>query len=83
MFTRGSVHAPVRQRKSPKKDDGASPVEPGEVDRARKGAKKSGKGNPEASDGRGYDSSQRLRSFSVSDDEEKRVKMVKSREKHV
>lgn len=83
MLTMGSVHVYVRQRKSPKKDDSAPAVETGEVTRTRKGAKRKGKGNSVASDESGYDSSQRLRSFSVSDEEERRVKTVKPREKRV
>lgn len=83
MLARGGVHAHVRQRKSPKKDHDALAVKTSEVTKTRKGTKGKWKGNSVASDESGYDSSQRLRGFSVSDEEEKRVKTVKPREKRV
>lgn len=82
IFTRGVVHAHVRLRRSAKKDDGALVVEEkGEVARVGKGEKRKGKGSSVVSNGSGYDSSQRLRSLSVSDEEEKGVKMAKLSER--
>lgn len=61
-----------------KKDDGASAVaEMGEKVGVERGEKRKGKGVSMVSDRDEYDSSLRLRSFSVSDEEEKRVKMAK------
>ncbi|OBT87422.1 hypothetical protein VE02_04686 [Pseudogymnoascus sp. 03VT05] len=82
MFTKGAVYTHVRQRKSARKEDDALAVEElGEVD--RRGEKRKGKGNSVALGRSGYDSSQRLRSFSVSDEEEKKVKVVKLRDRCV
>lgn len=84
MFTKGAVYSHVRQRKAAKKKDGSIVVEETrEVERVERAKKRRGKGNSVASDRSGYDSSQRLTGFSVSDEEEKRVKMVKLRDRHV
>ncbi|KFY72135.1 hypothetical protein V499_07706 [Pseudogymnoascus sp. VKM F-103] len=81
MFTKGAVYSHIRQRKAARKENGAIVVE--ETRGVERGKKRRGKGNSVASDRSGYDSSQRLRSFSVSDEEEKRVKMAKLRDRHV
>lgn len=61
-----------------KKDDGASVVaETGEEVGVGRVEKRKGKGVAMVSERDEYDSSLRLRSFSVSDEEEKRVKMAK------
>jgi hypothetical protein len=84
MFTKGAVYSHVRQRKAARKEDGAMVVEESRgVERVERGEKRKGKGNSVASDLSGYDSSQRLRSFSVGDEEEKRVKVVKLRDRYV
>lgn len=77
LFTKGAVYTHVRQRRASRKEDDALAVEEtGEVD--QRGEKRKGKGNLAALGRSGYDSSQRL-SFSVSDEEGKRVKMVNDR----
>lgn len=72
MLSRGASYKPIRQRKSEKKGDGAS-----EEVGAKRGGKRKGEENFEISGMGSYDSSLRLRRFSVSDEEEKKAKTVK------
>lgn len=77
LFTLGTPTR-FRQRKHMKKDDGASVVaETGEEVGVGRVEKRKGKGVSIVPERGEYDSSLRLRSFSVSDEEEKRVKMAK------
>lgn len=84
MLSKGISYKPIRQRKIEKKGDGASGSAEslGEVGLER-GKKRKGKENFVVSGMGDYDKSLRLRRFSVSDEEEKRAKMVKVGDRRV